>query len=203
MLDIDRSDAISNLTLDLESGQFNFDTNLSQGMEWFNIDNSLQNAAIFDWRNHQEQIAFNDSYSYSYDKPELYSRFKIGEEKFDEAFNRIMAGETGKRDAINAYLNSPDMEGSKFETVIDVVTAAKQGNQEAQMIIEDAIPYFHDEVKKEMEARKKEEDKAKKDGDGGGSPRVASLPEVITGAQINVNNEGITGSQMMFSNLRT
>ena len=50
---------------------------------------------------------------------------------------------------------------------------------------------------------KEEEKKAKKDGDGSGSPNVASLPEVITGAQINVNNEGITGRQMMFSNLRT
>jgi len=158
LMEIDRKDAVSNVTLNLETGQFDFDANIAQGQGWFDLSQSLQNTSIFDYRGFRTQTSFNDPLAYS-EMGDLYRRYNENEESvFKNHFENILSTDINKqRDAAAYYIEQIIAEGDDpgFESVSELMSAASSGDATATSFLDSAYDSFYGAVKEEMDNRKK------------------------------------------------
>lgn len=201
LMEIDRKDAVSNVTLNLETGQFDFDTNISQGQDWFDLERSLQNTSIFDYRDFQSQTSFNDPVSYS-EKGDLYSKYKRYDEgDFRTHFDNVLGSDLSKqRDAAAYYIEQLGDE-SEFKSVAELMKRAGAGDSEATSFLEDAYDSFYDAVSQAMSDRKKKETTKTKTGGTTTTRTVSALPNVVTGVEVKIGDDSFTGNRMNFSGL--
>ena len=205
LMEIDRKDAVSNVTLNLETGQFDFDANIAQGEDWFDLSQSLQNTSIFDYRDFQTQTSFNDPLFYS-EQGNLYSRYKKYDEgDFKDHFNNVLGTDINKQRDAAAYYIEQLGDNSEFKSVSELMNAASKGEASATTFLEDAYDSFYDAVSQAMSDREKKETTKTKTGTTTTTPtNIATdtaLPGVITGVEVSIGGDSFTGNRMRFSGL--
>lgn len=207
LMEIDRKDAVSNVTLNLETGQFDFDANIAQGQDWFDLSQSLPNTSIFDYRGFQTQTSFNGPLSYS-EMGDLYRRYnEYDESNFKNHFENILSTDINKQRDAAAYYIEELGDSAEFKSVSELMSAASEGKVEATNFLESAYGSFYGAVEQAMDNRKKIQDRKDRKNRPGSTdappttPAVTALPGVVTGADMNFDGESFTGNRISFSGL--
>tara|TARA_R110002020_G_scaffold403304_3_gene613406 strand:- start:5250 stop:6596 length:1347 start_codon:yes stop_codon:yes gene_type:complete len=210
LMEIDRKDAVSNVTLNLETGQFDFDANIAQGQDWFDLSQSLQNTSLFDYRDFQTQTSFNDPLFYS-EMGDLYRKYNdYDKSDFKNHFENILSTDINKQRDAAAYYIEELGDSAEFKSVSELMSAASSGDAAATNFLESAYGSFYGAVEQAMDNRKKIQDRkdrknrninAGSTGSTDTPPAVTALPGVVTGADMNFDGESFTGNRISFSGL--
>lgn len=179
LMEIDRKDAVSDVTLNLETGQFDFDANIAQGQDWFDLSQSLQNTSIFDYRGFQTQTSFNDPLSYS-EMGDLYRRYnEYDESDFRNHFENILSTDINKQRDAAAYYIEELGESAEFKSVSELMSEASKGNLAATIFLESAYDSFYGGVSQAMSNKKKIQDReARKNRPGSTGSADTPPPEI-------------------------